>query len=126
MAWSPIWTAGSSGAWPCGRQSQEHGTLTARLPDLPVAARLRILPNHACLTGVRHQPAVRHRELHLVVTARLATSGIRSAPGSSCGVAGFSRDNCVASVTPSPPETRPAPPSRAQGGAPRAVRRSAR
>ncbi|MEU4930061.1 alanine racemase [Streptomyces yokosukanensis] len=39
--------------------SQEHGTLAARdgavLPDLPVGARLRILPNHACATAAQHR-----------------------------------------------------------------------
>ncbi len=39
--------------------SQEHGTLTARdgarLPDLPLGTRLRILPNHACATAAQHQ-----------------------------------------------------------------------
>lgn len=39
--------------------SQEHGTLTARdgarLPDLPIGTRLRILPNHACATAAQHQ-----------------------------------------------------------------------
>jgi D-serine deaminase-like pyridoxal phosphate-dependent protein len=40
--------------------SQEHGTLAIRsgssqaLPDLPVGARVRILPNHACATGAQH------------------------------------------------------------------------
>jgi D-serine deaminase-like pyridoxal phosphate-dependent protein len=38
--------------------SQEHGTLTARdgarLTDLPVGTRLRILPNHACATAAQH------------------------------------------------------------------------
>ncbi|MFD9634261.1 DSD1 family PLP-dependent enzyme [Streptomyces violascens] len=38
--------------------SQEHGTLTARdgarLPDLPIGTRLRILPNHACATAAQH------------------------------------------------------------------------
>ncbi|MFD5127979.1 DSD1 family PLP-dependent enzyme [Streptomyces olindensis] len=38
--------------------SQEHGTLTvrdgARLPDLPVGTRLRVLPNHACATAAQH------------------------------------------------------------------------
>lgn len=40
--------------------NQEHGILalrpgsTATLPDLPVGARLRILPNHACATGAQH------------------------------------------------------------------------
>ncbi|MFJ9733361.1 alanine racemase [Streptomyces sp. NPDC101171] len=39
--------------------SQEHGTLTARdgarLPDLPIGTRLRVLPNHACATAAQHQ-----------------------------------------------------------------------
>lgn len=40
--------------------NQEHGTLALRdgsaatLPDLPVGARVRILPNHACATGAQH------------------------------------------------------------------------
>ncbi len=40
--------------------SQEHGTLAQRagsshqLPHLPVGARVRILPNHACATGAQH------------------------------------------------------------------------
>ena len=40
--------------------SQEHGTLTIRegsgaaLPDLPIGARVRILPNHACATAEEH------------------------------------------------------------------------
>jgi len=40
--------------------SQEHGILalrpgsTATLPDLPIGARVRILPNHACATGAQH------------------------------------------------------------------------
>jgi len=40
--------------------SQEHGTLALRagsshqLPHLPVGARVRILPNHACATGAQH------------------------------------------------------------------------
>ncbi|WP_306204609.1 alanine racemase [Actinoplanes sp. RD1] len=40
--------------------SQEHGILsirpgsTAALPDLPVGARVRILPNHACATAAQH------------------------------------------------------------------------
>lgn len=50
--------------WPdliVGDASQEHGILTvrpdsgARLPDLPVGARVRILPNHACATGAQHE-----------------------------------------------------------------------
>jgi len=41
--------------------SQEHGILAIRegsrqpLPDLPVGARVRILPNHACATGAQHE-----------------------------------------------------------------------
>lgn len=40
--------------------SQEHGVLSIRpgsgaaLPDLPVGARVRILPNHACATAAQH------------------------------------------------------------------------
>ncbi|MCF8709976.1 alanine racemase [Rhizorhapis sp. SPR117] len=40
--------------------SQEHGILALRagssatLPDLPIGARVRILPNHACATGAQH------------------------------------------------------------------------
>lgn len=40
--------------------NQEHGILAVRpgatspLPELPVGARLRILPNHACATGAQH------------------------------------------------------------------------
>ena len=40
--------------------SQEHGILAIRagsdqpVPDLPVGARVRILPNHACATGAQH------------------------------------------------------------------------
>lgn len=41
--------------------SQEHGIVAVRpgsgatLPDLPVGARVRILPNHACATGAQHE-----------------------------------------------------------------------
>ncbi|WP_332764336.1 alanine racemase [Phenylobacterium sp.] len=41
--------------------SQEHGILAIRgggdqpLPDLPVGARVRILPNHACATAAQHE-----------------------------------------------------------------------
>lgn len=41
--------------------SQEHGVLALRtasnalLPDLPVGARVRILPNHACATAAQHK-----------------------------------------------------------------------
>ncbi|EIZ81232.1 Alanine racemase [Novosphingobium sp. Rr 2-17] len=41
--------------------SQEHGIIklregsTASLPDLPIGARVRILPNHACATGAQHE-----------------------------------------------------------------------
>jgi D-serine deaminase-like pyridoxal phosphate-dependent protein len=50
--------------WPdliVGDASQEHGTITVRpgsggvLPDLPIGARVRILPNHACATGAQHE-----------------------------------------------------------------------
>lgn len=40
--------------------SQEHGIIAVRegsgasLPDLPIGARVRILPNHACATGAQH------------------------------------------------------------------------
>lgn len=40
--------------------SQEHGILALRkgssatLPDLPIGARVRIMPNHACATGAQH------------------------------------------------------------------------
>ena len=40
--------------------NQEHGIIALRrgsgaaLPDLPVGARVRILPNHACATGAQH------------------------------------------------------------------------
>lgn len=40
--------------------NQEHGILALRagsgaaLPDLPIGARVRILPNHACATGAQH------------------------------------------------------------------------
>lgn len=43
------------------RTSQEHGTMAIRpgsdasLPDLPVGARVRILPNHACATSAQHE-----------------------------------------------------------------------
>ncbi|NEB03683.1 DSD1 family PLP-dependent enzyme [Streptomyces sp. SID13726] len=51
--------------------SQEHGTLTARdgarLPDLPVGTRLRVLPNHACAT------AAQHHGYHVVDGSRPAT-----------------------------------------------------
>ncbi|MBW8811964.1 MAG: alanine racemase [Caulobacterales bacterium] len=41
--------------------SQEHGILAIRagsgerLPDLPIGARVRILPNHACATAAQHE-----------------------------------------------------------------------
>jgi len=40
--------------------NQEHGIVAVRkgsaaaLPDLPIGARLRVLPNHACATGAQH------------------------------------------------------------------------
>jgi D-serine deaminase-like pyridoxal phosphate-dependent protein len=49
--------------WPdliVGDASQEHGIIEVRpgsaaeLPDLPLGARVRILPNHACATGAQH------------------------------------------------------------------------
>jgi D-serine deaminase-like pyridoxal phosphate-dependent protein len=42
------------------RTSQEHGTMAIRpgsdapLPDLPVGARVRVYPNHACATAAQH------------------------------------------------------------------------
>ena len=41
--------------------SQEHGIIAVRpgsgavLPDIPVGAQVRILPNHACATGAQHE-----------------------------------------------------------------------
>jgi D-serine deaminase-like pyridoxal phosphate-dependent protein len=41
--------------------NQEHGIVALRpgaraaLPELPIGAQLRILPNHACATGAQHQ-----------------------------------------------------------------------
>lgn len=49
--------------WPdliVGDASQEHGIISVRpgsgaaLPDLPIGARVRVLPNHACATGAQH------------------------------------------------------------------------
>ncbi|MGW8729519.1 DSD1 family PLP-dependent enzyme [Streptomyces sp. NPDC055808] len=52
--------------------SQEHGTLTtrdgARLPDLPIGTRLRVLPNHACAT------AAQHHGYHVIDSARTPDS----------------------------------------------------
>lgn len=51
-------------AWPdliLADANQEHGIITVRpgsnatLPDLPIGARVRILPNHACATGAQHR-----------------------------------------------------------------------
>jgi D-serine deaminase-like pyridoxal phosphate-dependent protein len=42
------------------KANQEHGIIAARpgsaavVPDLPIGARLRILPNHACATAAQH------------------------------------------------------------------------
>lgn len=42
------------------RTNQEHGVISVRpgttgsIPDLPIGARLRILPNHACATAAQH------------------------------------------------------------------------
>ena len=41
--------------------SQEHGIITVRrgseaaLPDIPLGARVRMLPNHACATSAQHE-----------------------------------------------------------------------
>ena len=43
--------------------------LTATLPDLPVGARLRILPNHACATGAQH-------DRYHVVTGQTLTGAV--------------------------------------------------
>ena len=56
--------------------SQEHGVVAvrpradAKLPDLPVGARVRILPNHACATGSQHDHyhVVRSGSRELVAT----------------------------------------------------------
>lgn len=51
--------------------NQEHGIVALRpgssapLPDLPIGARLRILPNHACATGAQHD------RYHVVADGRL-------------------------------------------------------
>lgn len=51
--------------------NQEHGIVALRpgssapLPDLPIGARLRILPNHACATGAQHD------RYHVVAESRL-------------------------------------------------------
>jgi D-serine deaminase-like pyridoxal phosphate-dependent protein len=56
--------------------SQEHGILAIRagadrpLPDLPVGARVRILPNHACATSAQHDAYHVVRGLSPVVEAR--------------------------------------------------------
>ncbi|KOX56022.1 alanine racemase [Streptomyces purpurogeneiscleroticus] len=52
--------------------NQEHGIVAVRkgaaagLPDLPIGARLRILPNHACATGAQHD------RYHVVADGRLS------------------------------------------------------
>lgn len=52
--------------------NQEHGIVAVRkgaaagMPDLPVGARLRILPNHACATGAQHD------RYHVVADGRLS------------------------------------------------------
>jgi D-serine deaminase-like pyridoxal phosphate-dependent protein len=56
--------------------SQEHGTLAvrpgsgAKLPHLPIGARVRILPNHACATGAQHDQyhVVRSNSREVVAT----------------------------------------------------------
>jgi D-serine deaminase-like pyridoxal phosphate-dependent protein len=56
--------------------SQEHGILAIRaggdqpLPDLPVGARVRILPNHACATAAQHEAYNVVRGASPVVEAR--------------------------------------------------------
>jgi D-serine deaminase-like pyridoxal phosphate-dependent protein len=56
--------------------SQEHGILAIRagsdqpLPDLPVGARVRILPNHACATSAQHDAYEVVSETSPVVEAR--------------------------------------------------------
>lgn len=51
--------------------NQEHGIVAVRrgsgvaLPDLPLGARLRILPNHACATGAQHD------RYHVIESGRL-------------------------------------------------------
>jgi D-serine deaminase-like pyridoxal phosphate-dependent protein len=58
--------------------SQEHGILAIRpgsgapLPDLPIGARLRILPNHACATSAQHDAYSVVRGASPVVEARWA------------------------------------------------------
>jgi D-serine deaminase-like pyridoxal phosphate-dependent protein len=56
--------------------SQEHGVIAvrpgtkAKLPDLPIGSRVRILPNHACATGSQHDDyhVVRSGSRELVAT----------------------------------------------------------
>jgi D-serine deaminase-like pyridoxal phosphate-dependent protein len=56
--------------------SQEHGILALRagseqpLPDLPVGARVRILPNHACATSAQHEAYHVVRSASPIVEAR--------------------------------------------------------
>lgn len=55
--------------------NQEHGIVTVRpgstavLPDLPIGARVRILPNHACSTCAQHRSYYVVREASAVVEA---------------------------------------------------------
>ena len=58
--------------------NQEHGIAalrpgsSARLPDLPVGARLRVLPNHACATGAQHD------QYHVIAEGSLVVRDIWS------------------------------------------------
>ncbi|MCZ8132806.1 MAG: alanine racemase [Steroidobacteraceae bacterium] len=63
------------------RANQEHGLLEVRagsnapLPELPVGARVRILPNHACATAAQHPGYV------VVEDGQVVTRWPRLAPG---------------------------------------------
>ena len=37
-----------------GREQQLPDGSTAQLPDIPIGAQVRVLPNHACATGAQH------------------------------------------------------------------------
>ena len=60
MAWSAMSTAIPYPDLIVVETSQEHGVIAvrpgvdAKLPQLPIGARVRILPNHACATGSQH------------------------------------------------------------------------
>jgi len=61
--------------------NQEHGVLALRsgsqaeVPDLPVGALVRILPNHACATSAQH------REYQVVVDGQVTRRWPRISPG---------------------------------------------